>query len=147
MLSHEHVWSTKVCQVVMSGIPISEIYRGVKCHGIIYRLLVKYRSNHLAILTISTLPTKHNLLSFVYINRLNFSKTCIGTCLATSDDLYHYITGSALIKEQRKKRKQLEVQLFHLSRNKAVYRYHGIFDSIVRHFLHSSLKLATHKPC
>ena len=64
---------------------------------------------HLAVLTISTLPTKHNLLSFVHtfvINRLNFSKICIGTCIATSQPvpLYHRFSN---IKEQRKKKKQV----------------------------------------
>jgi len=39
----EHVVKTKrPSAVVMRGIPISEIYRGIKCHDIIYRVLVEY---------------------------------------------------------------------------------------------------------
>ena len=69
----------------------------------------------LAVLTINTLPTKHNLLSFVHIyvvNRLMFDKTCIGTSLATSDNLYHCIIGCAISKKQKKEKETIRSTTF-----------------------------------
>jgi len=39
----KHVFHKSSSAVVMRGIPIPEIYRGIKYHGIAYRVLVKYR--------------------------------------------------------------------------------------------------------
>ena len=83
----------------------------------------------LAVLMISTLPTKHFLLSFVHIfviNRLKFGKTCIGTCLATSDNLYQRIIASPISKSDKEK-ETIKSPTFHLPRNNAEYRYQGIF--------------------
>jgi len=107
------------------------IYHSIKCHGIIYRVLVKYRSipsgsiygqytSHQALFTL--LPT------WCYLSQQG--KTRIGTCRATNDNLYHCIIGSPISKSRERKKKQLKVQLFHIPIHYAVYRYHGIFVTV-----------------
>ena len=92
----------------------------------------------LAILMISTLLTKHNLLRFVHrrifvIKRLKFDNACIDTCLATSDYVHHCIIGSPISK-CKEKNKQLEVQLFHLPVSRyfltVYYRRHFLIPRI-----------------
>ena len=91
----------------MRGIPISEIYRGIKCHGIIYCDLVNYRGilsdgidDQYTFYQTHIYLASHNI--FV-TNRLKYGKTCIDTCLSSNDNLYHCIIGSPLSKNTEKR--------------------------------------------
>jgi len=69
----------------------------------------------LSVLTISTLSTQHNLLSFLHIfviNRLKFGKTYIGTCLATKHYFYHCIVGCRISKSKERKRNNIRSPRF-----------------------------------
>jgi len=103
-------------------------------------LLLNIAVYRLAVLTMSSPPTKHNLLSFMHIfviNRLKFGKTCIDTCLSTSDNLYHCIISSPLSKSKERKRNNEQSNFFIYQE---IRHYAGItvFFSqyvIIRHFL------------